>query len=100
MGKKSHTSHENCDFNGDKLVENGKREITIFKIQKFSGNVIWETGFVKRNLRKMRPWATIFCTKYFSLPDSHFDMRETGFGNPISCGNRDLNGENKVGNGN
>ena len=52
MGKESHTSREICDFNDDKLVGNGKREITIFKIKKFSGNVIWETGFMKRNLRK------------------------------------------------
>ena len=55
MGKESNTSRENCDFNSDKIVGNGKREITIFKIQNFSGNVIWEVGFVKRNLRKMRP---------------------------------------------
>ena len=47
-----------CDFNGDKLVGNEKAEITTFKIKKFSGNVIWETGFMKRNLRKMCPRLT------------------------------------------
>ena len=40
----------------------------------------------------------IFRTKSFSDPDSHFDMQEMGFGIPISRGNRDLNGENIVGN--
>ena len=55
MGKESHTSRGNCDFNGDKLVGKGKREITFFKIKKFLGNVIWEKEFVKRNLRKMCP---------------------------------------------
>ena len=55
MGKESHTSCGNCDFNGDKLVGKGKREITFFKIKKFLGNVIWEKEFVKRNLRKMCP---------------------------------------------
>ena len=67
MGKESRNSRGKCDFNGDKLVGNGKREITIFKIIKFSGNVIWETGFVKRNLRKMCPWGPCLNNVYGDL---------------------------------
>ena len=59
MGKKIHTSRGKCDFNGDILVGNGKRKITIFKNKNFSGNVNWGTGFVRRNLRKMCPWECI-----------------------------------------